>query len=209
MEDISIGTFITFEGIEGSGKGTQIHMLYEHLIEEGFDVIATREPGSTAIGDIIRDALLNTKFREMTAKTELFLFAAGRAQHVEEIVKPALSAGKIVLCDRFTDSTLAYQSYGRKLEFQEVLRLADMAASSLVPDLTILLELPVDVAFERIRKERQLDRIELADHGMHERIAAGYVKLAERYSERIRVVDGSKPPLDVHKRVTEIVRELL
>lgn len=209
MEDLNIGTFITFEGIEGSGKGTQVHMLYEHLVEEGFDVIATREPGSTAIGDIIRDALLNTKFSEMTAKTELFLFAAGRAQHVQEVIKPALSAGRIVLCDRFTDSTLAYQSFGRKLEFQEVLRLADMAASSLVPDLTILLELPVEVAFERIRKERQLDRIEQADHGMHERIAAGYVKLAETYSERIRIVDGSKAPLEVHKTILELVKELL
>lgn len=209
MEEIKIGTFVTFEGIEGSGKGTQVHMLYEHLIEEGYDVIATREPGSTAIGDIIRDALLNTKFDEMTPRTELFLFAAARAQHVEEVIKPALSAGKIVLCDRFTDSTLAYQSYGRGLEFQEVLRLADMAASSIVPDLTILLEISVEIAFNRITHERALDRIELADHGMHNRIAAGYLKLAERYSERFQIVDASKPQLEVHKAITKIVKDLL
>lgn len=209
MEEIKIGTFVTFEGIEGSGKGTQVHMLYEHLVEEGYDVVATREPGSTAIGDIIRDALLNTKFEEMTPKTELFLFAAARAQHVEEVIKPALSAGKIVICDRFTDSMLAYQSYGRGLEFQKVLRLADMAASSIVPDLTIFLEIPVEIAFNRIKHERKLDRIELADHGMHNRIAAGYLKLADRYAERFQIVDASKPQLEVHKAITKIVKDLL
>lgn len=209
MEDLREGAFVSFEGVEGAGKGTQIKMLYEHLVEEGYQVLATREPGATAIGSVIRDTLLNTKFAEMRPKTELLLFAACRAQHVEEVIKPALKAGKIILCDRYVDSTLAYQSFGRGLPFQEVLRLSDWASGGLMPDMTILLRLPVEEAFDRIKLHRRLDRIERADRELHRRVAKGYLELAGIYPERFRIVDGTLPMAEVHKSVTEIVRELL
>ncbi len=209
MEEVREGLFITLEGCEGAGKGTQVRMLYQHLTEDGYKAIATREPGATAIGCVIRDTLLSDKFEEITAKTELLLFNASRAQHVSEVIKPALLKGKLVLCDRYLDSTLAYQAFGRGLEFQEVLRISEWASGGLRPDLTILLDLPIEEAFNRIRTHRHLDRIEREDMDLHRRVADGFRELARMYSERIRVVDGTKPKAEIHKTITGIIKKLL
>ena len=208
MEELDKGVFITFEGIEGCGKSTQAKMLYEHLIEEGCGVLATREPGSTNIGCIIRETLLTTKYAEMDPRTELLLFAACRAQHVQELVKPALAAGKTVVCDRYTDSTLAYQAYGRGLPFVEVERISDWAAAGVVPDLTFLLDLPVETALKRIAKD-QLDRIERADRAFHERVRDGFLALAGMYPERFRVLDAAKEPMGIHRDISAVIDKLI
>lgn len=208
MEELDRGVFITFEGIEGCGKSTQAKMLYKHLIEKGCAVLATREPGSTNIGRVIRETLLTTKYAEMDPRTELLLFAACRAQHVQELVKPALAAGKTVVCDRYTDSTLAYQAYGRGLPFVEVERISDWAAAGVVPDLTFLLDLPVETGLKRIA-ENQLDRIERADRAFHGRVRGGFLALAGMYPERFRVLDAAREPKDVQRDVTTAVDKLI
>ena len=208
MEELDRGVFITFEGIEGCGKSTQAKMLYKYLIEKGCAVLATREPGSTNIGRVIRETLLTTKYAEMDPRTELLLFAACRAQHVQELIKPALAAGKMVVCDRYTDSTLAYQAYGRGLPFVEVERISDWAAAGVVPDLTFLLDLPVETGLKRIAKN-QLDRIERADRAFHGRVRDGFLALAGMYPERFCVLDAAREPKDVQRDVTTAVDKLI
>lgn len=208
MENTGEGCFITFEGIEGCGKSTQAKMLYEHLLENGYNVIATREPGATPIGRVIRDTLLSTKFPEMDALTELFLFAACRAQHVKEIINPALASSKIVICDRYVDSTLAYQSYGRGLDPVEVEAIAERASGGLLPRITFLLDITVDEAFQRI-EQGTLDRIEQMNRDFHERVYQGYRDLAVRNPDRIRVIDASRAPLAISREITEITANLL
>jgi dTMP kinase len=208
MEIKDENLFITFEGIEGSGKSTQAKMLYEHLLEGGYPVIATREPGATPIGRVIRDTLLSTKFPEMDERAELFLFAACRSQHVTETIMPALAANKIVICDRFVDSTLAYQAYGRGLDVVEVSRISDWAASGLLPHLTFLLDITVDTAFQRIERG-DLDRIEQTDRDFHERVYQGYRDLAARNPDRIKVVDATRKVAAIHRVITETIDSLL
>ncbi len=208
MENTGDGCFITFEGIEGCGKSTQAKMLYEQLLENGYDVIASREPGATPVGRVIRDALLSAKFPEMDDRAELFFFAACRAQHVSEIVKPALAAGKIVICDRYVDSTLAYQAYGRGLDPVEVAMVSDWASGGLLPKLTFLLDIQVDEAFQRI-SNGSLDRIEKMDREFHERVYRGYLDLAARNPDRIKVIDAARKPAAIHREITEITVNLL
>lgn len=208
MEIKDENLFITFEGIEGSGKSTQAKMLYEHLLEGGYNVIATREPGATPIGRVIRDTLLSTKFPEMDSKAELFLFAACRAQHVVETIKPALAAGKIVICDRFIESTLAYQAYGRGLDVVEVSRISDWASGGLLPHVTFLLDIPVDEAFKRISRG-DLDRIEQTGRDFHERVYNGYRDLAARNPDRIKMVDATRNTAVINREITETIDSLL
>lgn len=203
-----IGLFVTFEGIERSGKGTQMKLLYEYLIRKGYDVVATREPGATAVGQVIRDTLLNPNFKDMSIKAEALLFAASRAQHVAGVIKPALKQRKIVLCDRYTDSSLAYQSFGRGLPFEEIKRINEWASDGLEPNLTILLHLPVHIALERLgSKER--DRIEQENLEFHQRVSDGYLELAKMFQDRIKVIDGTKDKDDIHKEIIQLVEELL
>lgn len=204
MDIESEGIFITLEGIEGCGKSTQTKMLYEHLVEEGYDVVVTREPGATAVGRVIRETLLSTKFPDMDARSELLLFAACRAQHVAEVIRPALVAGKIVVCDRYVDSTIAYQAYGRGLPVLETRRISDWSSGGLMPDLTFLLDITVEQSFERLQKG-EMDRIEQADMGFHQRVRAGFQALADFYPERFRVVDAAQPPKMIHQQVTAAV----
>ncbi len=208
MENTDEGRFITFEGIEGCGKSTQAKLLYEQLLEEGRNVIATREPGATPVGRVIRDTLLSARFPEMDDRAELFLFAACRAQHVREVVAPALNAGKIVICDRYVDSTLAYQAYGRGLDPVEVAMVSDWASGGLLPCLTFLLDITVDAAFKRI-SGGSLDRIEKMDRDFHERVYHGYLDLAARNPDRVRVIDADRTPTEIHREVTEITVNLL
>ncbi len=203
---------ITFEGIEGSGKSTQMAMLGEFLRKKGLRVEATREPGGTRIADAIRNILLSPEYREMADLTELFLYEACRAQHVHEFMRPLLEAGSILLCDRFSDSTLAYQGYGRGMDRGLVDRLNHVASGGLRPDLTILLDCPVEVglrrSWERLQKEgnaKAESRFEQEEVGFHERVRAGFLAIAMEEPGRVKKVDGTARPEAVQEEIREIV----
>ena len=182
--------FVVIEGIEGSGKSTLHKGLVERLSMEGRDVVVTREPGGTATGDAIRSIFLD---RTLTIGplTEAFLVNAARAQHVAEVIRPALAENRLVLCDRFTDSTLAYQGYGHGLDLAALQRQCDEATGGVPADLTLLIDLPIEVARARLQERYVLDRIESQDDAFHERVRQGYLELAK--SPRHRVLDGTLP----------------
>lgn len=189
--------FITFEGIEGCGKSTQVQLLAKALTSRGIDVVVTREPGGCAIADQIRNILLDAANSGLTPSAELLLYAAARAQHVAEVVQPALQAGRTVICDRFTDATIAYQGYGRGLDLATIARLNAEASGGTLPDLTVLLDCPVEVglkrAFARINSTAgaREERFELESVQFHQRVRDGYLALAAEQPERFAVVDGS------------------
>jgi len=183
------GHFITLEGIEGSGKTTQAARLKDLLVRKGLDVVVTREPGGSPIAEKIREILLDPRNRKMVALTELFLYEASRTQHVAEVIRPALEAGKTVICDRFFDASTAYQGNARGLDMETVERLNLLATGGIVPDLTIVLDLPAEAGLRRLKRSR--DRIESEAIEFHERVRQGYLKLARLYPDRIKVVDAS------------------
>ncbi len=182
--------FVVIEGIEGSGKSTLHKGLVERFGVEGRDVVVTREPGGTATGDAIRSIFLD---RTLTIEplTEAFLVSAARVQHVAEVIRPALAQDRLVLCDRFTDSTLAYQGYGGGLELASLQRLCDESTGGIQPDLVLLIDLPIEVARARLQERYVLDRVESQDAAFHERVRQGYLELAK--SARHRVLDGTLP----------------
>jgi dTMP kinase len=184
------GLFITFEGVEGSGKSTQLIRLRDALAARGAQVVTTREPGGTPIAEDIRALLLDPAHAAMATMTELLLYAAARAQHLSELVRPALAAGKIVLCDRFADSTLAYQGGGRGVERAVLDDLHRLATAGLRPDLTLLVDVPVDVGLARARDRGRTDRLEQEAVAFHERVRAAYLALARAEPDRVRVIDG-------------------
>jgi len=191
------GVFITFEGIEGCGKTTAIKYVAQYLKKMGHDVILTREPGGTKIGDRIRKILLSQKSSAMTPKAELMLYCASRAQHVEEIIFPAVHKGKIVLCDRFSDATLAYQGYARGLGVKEVKSLNKIACRGLEPDLTILLDVDVRTGLRRAMRRNDENngwdegRFERESEEFHNRVREGYLKLAQKEKKRIKIIDST------------------
>lgn len=193
-----MGLFITFEGVEGCGKSTQVRLLTQCLAARGHEILTTREPGGCPIADKIRSILLDAANSEMTSDTELLLYAAARAQHVSQVIRPALLSGKTVLCDRFTDATLAYQGYGRKLDSSLVVELNRIATSGLAPDITVLIDCPVEIglerAMDRINKAKGLreERFELESLTFHESVRTGYLTLAAAEPERFLVIDGRK-----------------
>lgn len=201
------GFFITFEGVEGSGKSTQASLLYEYLLEGGYKVIATREPGATGIGRMAREALLDPKNKGMDPLAELFLFAAGRAQHVAEVIRPALASGKTVVCDRYIDSTTAYQAFGRGLDARTVQMVSDIASGGMMPDLTFLLDIPAALAMKRI-SGGSLDRIERETADFHDRVELGFHDCAERYPDRFRILDATLAPKEIFHQVIEAVEAL-
>lgn len=190
--------FITFEGIEGCGKSTQLRLLASRLEHRGFSVVSTREPGGSPIADQIRSILLDAGNNAMTSMAELLLYAAARAQHVEEVILPALESGKIVLCDRFTDATVAYQGYGRGLDMSTILELNRLASRSLRPDISVLLDCPVETGLSRAKARienasgAREERFELEAMAFHEKVRKGYLELAAREPERFIVVSGSR-----------------
>lgn len=199
------GKFITFEGCEGVGKSTQIRWLREFLEKRGIDCVVTREPGGSAIAEKIRGIILDGKNLEMAGVCEVFLYLAARAQHIEDIIKPALERGTAVICDRYIDSTFAYQGYARGLGAEYVESLNRLAIGGCVPDLTVFLDLPPKIAFRRKGGADKSDRLESLDIAFHEKVYDGYLLLAEKYPERIKRVDarGEKP--ETHRKVLDLV----
>ncbi|HAW59968.1 MAG TPA: dTMP kinase [Actinobacteria bacterium] len=202
------GFFITFEGIEGSGKSTQMKLLAAHLRKKGCSVVTTREPGGTRIGNGIRRILLDPKFGEMDFRAEALLYAASRAQHVCEVIKPALDAGKVVISDRYVDSSLAYQVFGRGLLWEEIEKVNRWATGGLEPDLTILLYIPTEEGLSRA-KESAADRIERESVEFHRRVQEGYKKLAQKFPERYSVVDATGSAESIHHKILQAVESRL
>jgi dTMP kinase len=203
------GFFISFEGPEGGGKSTQVHRLAAALAEQGYAVWTTREPGGTRIGEMIRPVLLGPRQQaRLSAWTEALLFTAARAQLVEEVIRPRLQRGELVLCDRFSDSTLAYQGYGRGLELDVLRRLQAQATGGLAPGLTLLLDLPVETGLARIPRRAQ-DRLDRETIAFHERVHAGYRAMAAAEPVRWREVDASSDPDQVADRILEFTMQAL
>ncbi|MDH4226973.1 MAG: dTMP kinase [Deltaproteobacteria bacterium] len=209
-----MGFFITFEGTEGSGKSTQIAKLRDYLAGEGLDVIAVREPGSTKVGEKVRDILLSvSEGAGMETLTELFLYEAARVEIVTKLIVPALQAGKIVLCDRYTDSTFAYQCFGRHIPYDKVETVNALATDGLKPDLTILIDCPIDVGLARANSRNEAaapgaDRFEREARMFHERVRNGYHWLA-RLERRIKVFDGNRSVEAVHADIRMAAQDAL
>ncbi|MBI2881206.1 MAG: dTMP kinase [Candidatus Tectomicrobia bacterium] len=207
------GAFITFEGIEHSGKTTQTALLARRLEDHGICVERTREPGGTALGDSIREVVLDPAHEGMDPIAELLLMEAARAEHVARRVRPALEAGRVILCDRFTDSTLAYQVFGRGLDRKKVEELNDWVTGGLRPDATLLFDLDVAVGLQRANRlsghgPNQV-RFEMEDVVFHERVRAGFLQLAEEDPGRIKVVRATGTPAEVHERVWRALEKTL
>ncbi|HEY3175368.1 MAG TPA: dTMP kinase [Candidatus Polarisedimenticolia bacterium] len=206
-----MGNFITFEGIEGSGKSTQIRLLLEHLKGRGVDVRMTREPGGTIIGEKVRGILLDPSTRGLIPRAELFLYAAARLQHIDEIIQPALDEGKVVLCDRFTDATVAYQGYARGIPLNEVKVVNSLVTVDLRPDLTILLDLPVEMGLTRARERNLSDassatsRFEEEDLVFHQRVREGYLEIAASERNRVKIIPADQPVEKVARQVQKVV----
>lgn len=199
--------FITFEGGEGSGKTTLIAALRSYLEEMNLSVVTTREPGGSRIAEKIRKVILDVENTDMTPRTEALLYAASRVQHLDEVVIPALNASQIVLCDRYLDSSLAYQGYARGLGFESVLKINTYALDYL-PNLTFYIDLDPNIGLERIknRSQNRLDKEQLA---FHLKVREGYLKLANLYSSRISVINGNQPIEDIIKEVLAKIKEVI
>ncbi|HHY89805.1 MAG TPA: dTMP kinase [Chloroflexi bacterium] len=186
--------FITFEGPDGSGKSTQVPLLAEYLRQQGFDVLTTREPGGTRIGDQVRAILMDMENTAMRPNTEILLFLAARAQHVAEIIRPHLEKGGLVLCDRFGDSTLAYQGYGHQVDLGILRQMLRFATGGLQPDLTLLLDVDVETGLQRRRRGGdEWNRLDASELAFHRRVREGYLEMAAAEPQRWRVVDASRP----------------
>lgn len=200
------GLFISLEGIEGTGKTTQARLLYERLIHNGLEAILTNEPGGTPIGESIREILLKIDHKEMSYITELLLYNAARAQHLYEKIVPALKVGKVVITDRFSDSTIAYQGYGRGIDLNLLKTLDDIATGGIKPDITLLFDLDVETGLKRNRGINKIDRLELEDIEFHRRVRDGYLRIAELEPGRIKIIDASEPISVVSEKIWETVR---
>jgi len=201
--------FITLEGPEGSGKSSQLPDLAEFLRGQGWDVLTTREPGGTPIGDQIRQILMRLDNQELHPRTEILLFLASRAQLVEQVIKPALREGKLVLCDRFGDSTLAYQGYGHGLNLDTLRTMLDFATDKLKPDLTLLLDVDVEIGLQRKRKEDEWNRLDAYALAFHQRVREGYHELCRQEPERWRVIDAMQPKEAVQLALRQAVMQFL
>jgi dTMP kinase len=202
-----LGLFITFEGGEGCGKSTQSRLLLKKLEQRNIPVVLTHEPGGTALGNELRKALKRKRGYFISPQAELFLVAASRAQLVTEVIRPALEEGKVVICDRFTYSTLVYQGYGRGLDFTAIQMVNNVATGNLKPDLTILLDISPDQGLARKRSLR--DRFELEDLSFHRRVREGYLKMVAAESERWLVIDASLPKAKIAEIIWDRVSRLL
>lgn len=203
------GMFITFEGGDGAGKSTVINKVYEELVKKNLSCMITREPGGIDIAEQIREVILNVKNTKMDARTEALLYAAARRQHLAEKVIPALEEGKIVLCDRFLHSSLAYQGYARGLGIEEVYEINKFAIDSYMPDLVILFDVEPKLGLERINKNkgREINRLDKENMDFHDKVREGYSILMEKYNHNIVKVDASGAVDEVYLEVSKIINE--
>jgi len=200
------GLFITFEGADGCGKTTQLQLLKKYLEDNGYEVVVTREPGSKGLGEKIREILLN--YNGIVAdRCESFLFLADRAQNIDTIVKPAVSSGKIVLCDRHIDSSVAYQGYGRGLDIEQIKNLNSLATGGMLPDLTFVFDIDIETSMQRVGKNK--DRMESAGNEFFNRVRNGYIELSKQEPVRIKVIDAKGAVNDIHQKVITIIKSAL
>ena len=192
--------FLTFEGIEGSGKSTQIKILKTALEKIHFDVEITREPGWGAVGELIRKIILDIPDLDLDPFSEISLFCADRAQHVRELIKPMLNSGKIVLCDRYCDSTIAYQGYGRNLDIELVKKMAAASTLGLMPNVTILLDISVNTALSRIVERPGRNKIDDESFDFHSRVKKAYLSIAKN-AQRVHMINGEDEELEVHEKI--------
>jgi len=206
-----VGYLISFEGGEGSGKSTVLKKLAEYLSQQGYEVVCTREPGGIEIAEQIRNIILDKKNVKMDGKTEALLYAAARRQHLVEKVIPALEKGKIVLCDRYIDSSLTYQGYARGLGIEEILSINQFAIDGYMPHLTLFLDVPPEVGLTRIQKdnEREVNRLDLESMDFHRKVREGYYQLLERFPERIKKINAEHDIETVFKEVLSAVLNYL
>jgi dTMP kinase len=202
------GTFITFEGIDGSGKSTQLRMLANYLKEAGCEVVVTREPGGTPVGNRLRAALLDAH-EEVDPLTELLVFAADRAQHVRRVLRPAIESGQVIISDRYADATVAYQGAGRGFSPELIAEIVQLATEGLKPDLTVLFDLSVEESISRTSRrsndKHKGDRLDAEAADFHVRVHSAYLELARAEPQRVKIVETNRPPEETHKRVKEIV----
>lgn len=196
--------FITFEGADGCGKTTQIELLNKYLQEKGFKTLVTREPGAKGLGEKLREILLNYD-GEVSPNCESFLFLADRAQHVDCVIKPALKDGVIVLCDRHTDSTVAYQGHGRQLDIEQIKKLNEIAVNGLKPDLTIVFDIDIETSMQRVGKTK--DRMESAGMDFFNRVRNGYLAIAKDEPNRVKVINSADTIDKIHNQVVELVEK--
>jgi dTMP kinase len=201
------GILISFEGIEGTGKTIQAKLLYEYLVKKGYTALLTEEPGGTQIGLRIRELLLSIEHKGMIPVTELLLYNASRAQHIQEVILPAMNRGFIVITDRFADSTVAYQGYGRGLDLHLIDSIETIVTSGLKPDITILLDLDVEIGLKRNRGVNKMDRLELEDVEFHKRVRSGYFEIAVKKPERIRLIDAAGSIEEIHSKIIKIITD--
>jgi len=204
------GVFITLEGPDGCGKTCQIPDLVKYLHKNGYEVVSTREPGGTPISEQIRDVIMSMSNKGMHPRTEILLFQAARAQHVEQVIRPALADGKIVVCDRFTDSTLAYQGYGHQTDLSNLRLIVDFATAKLRPDLTIYLDLDAEEGLRRRQKGGgEWNRLDDYDLDFHRRVREGYLKLIEQDPSRWFLIDARQSINDIQRQIRKIVLDYL
>lgn len=207
--------FITFEGIEGAGKTTQARLLCEYLAGKGIQHVFTREPGGTVIGEKIRAVLLDPQSRNMVPVSELLLYGAARSQHIEEVISPSLAEGKVVVCDRFTDATIAYQGHGREIPMNVIRIVNSLASADIKPDLTILLDCDPQVGLSRARARNQAigdasaTRFDDEELGFHRRVREGYLEIARQDTQRVRVIPADHSAEKVAKQITSHVSRRL
>jgi dTMP kinase len=198
--------FISFEGIEGCGKSTQAKKLYEYFLSKQIDCLLTREPGGSLAGEKIRGILLDEEIDKLSAKSELLLNFASRIEHVEKVIKPALKSGKIVICDRFVDSTFAYQGSAMGIAFEEIEKIQKIAIGEFIPDITFLINVSVDEAFARILARGNNNRYEKLGNEFHQKVYEGFFELAKKNS-RIKIVDGTQNQQQVFQKILNIINQ--
>ncbi len=203
------GLFITFEGTDGSGKTTQIKLAEAYIRENGYDVVLSREPGGTRISELIRDMVLDPANTEITPLTEMIMYAASRAQHVEQVIKPAIEQGKIVICDRFVDSSYAYQGCGRGVDLKAIADVNRVAVNGTVPDITFFLDIDPEIAITRRINATGADRIEQEKLDFHKRVHEGYRKLAILYPDRIKTIDAARSINEISEEIIDYLYEIL
>ncbi len=203
--------FITLEGPEGSGKTSAINKVKEILQSQGHEIVMTREPGGTSISEQIREVILNKENTSMDPRTEALLYAASRRQHLVEKIWPSVKEGKIVICDRYLDSSLAYQGFARNLGIEDILKINMYATENTFPDLTLLFDLDPEIGLERINvdKNREVNRLDLEKLSFHKAVREGYLKLAKMYPERFVIIDASKSKEEVVEQTLKAIEERL